>query len=116
MKIQLVGASWALAALLAPNLCVAHSFDYVIVGAGTCGLLVANRLSQDPGTSVALIDPGADERNNSVITDPALFTRIFQTPGINWAYPSVPQPAAAGRVLTSHAGRGIGGSSLINGA
>ncbi|XP_044722209.1 GMC oxidoreductase domain-containing protein [Hirsutella rhossiliensis] len=115
MKTPLFGAAAALAILFTRVLCLVESFDYVIVGAGTCGLLVANRLSQDPDTTVALIDPGADERNNSLVSDPTLFTRVFLSQNLDWAYPSVPQAGAAGRVLTSHAGKGIGGSSLING-
>ncbi|PHH81669.1 hypothetical protein CDD83_3515 [Cordyceps sp. RAO-2017] len=107
--------SLASAALLASAPCLADdSFDYIIVGAGTCGLLLANRLSHDPSIKVAVIDPGADERGNPLVRDPARFIEVFSSP-LNWAYKSVPQANASGRVIDLNAGKGIGGSSLING-
>ncbi|KUI56210.1 Glucose oxidase [Cytospora mali] len=89
-------------------------FDYVIVGGGTCGLLVANRLSEDPSTTVAVIEPGQDVRNNPNVTDPANFLVPFNTP-IDWAYPTIAQPGASNRTLTFHSGKAIGGTSTING-
>ncbi|KUI64913.1 Pyranose dehydrogenase 1 [Cytospora mali] len=89
-------------------------FDYVVVGGGTCGLLVANRLSEDPNTTVVVIEPGQDARNNPNVTDPANFLVPFNTP-IDWAYPTISQPGAANRSLTFHSGKAIGGTSTING-
>ena len=97
------------------GLCLAESFDYVIVGGGTCGLLLANRLSQDPATTVAVIDPGPDERNNPLVREPAPSIPLFQSLLTNWDYQTLPQANASGRVLNIHSGKGIGGSSLING-
>lgn len=92
------------------------TFDYIIAGGGTCGLLLANRLSEDPNVTVAVIEPGGDVRNNTNVTDPDRFLSLapFGTP-IDWAYPTVPQAGAAHRTLTLHAGKAIGGSSTING-
>lgn len=92
------------------------TFDYIIAGGGTCGLLLANRLSEDPNMTVAVIEPGGDVRNNTNVTDPNKFLGLpaFGTP-IDWAYPTVPQAGAANRTLTLHSGKAIGGSSTING-
>ncbi|KAK7728748.1 hypothetical protein SLS53_009376 [Cytospora paraplurivora] len=92
----------------------AAKFDYVIIGGGTCGLLLANRLSEDSNTTIAVIEPGQDVRNSPNVTDPENFLASFNTP-IDWAYPSVVQPGAANRSFTFHSGRAIGGTSTING-
>ena len=97
------------------GLCLVESFDYVIVGGGTCGLVLANRLSQDPDTIVAVIDPGADERSNPLVRELAPSVPLFQSLLTNWNYQTLPQANASGRVLDLHSGKGLGGSSLING-
>ena len=92
----------------------AQSYDYIIVGAGTGGLLIANRLSANPDITVAVIDPGSDQRNNPNVTDPTQWQNSRTTP-INWNYTTVPQTSLSGRVIELEAGNGIGGTSLING-
>lgn len=104
----------AMAFMLQSTTISALTFDYVIIGGGTCGLLLANRLSQDPNTTVAVIEPGQDVRNNPNVTDPDNFTVPFGTP-IDWAYPTVAQAGAENRSLTFHSGKAIGGTSTING-
>lgn len=104
----------ALLTIFGATVTSALKFDYVIVGGGTCGLLLANRLSEDPNTTVAVIEPGQDVRNNPNVTDPDNFIVPFGTP-IDWAYPTVAQPGAANRSLTLHSGKAIGGTSTING-
>jgi len=100
----------------AAHLCLAtDSFDYVIVGGGTCGLVVANRLSQDPATTVAVIDPGPDARSNPLVREPAPSLPLFRSLLTNWDYRTLPQANALGRSLSIHSGKGLGGSSLING-
>ncbi|KAI0816392.1 GMC oxidoreductase [Xylaria sp. FL0064] len=91
-----------------------ETFDYIIAGAGTCGLVLANRLSADPTIRVAVIEPGEDVRNNVNVTDPALFTVPFGT-SIDWQYSTTPQPAGGNRTIPFHAGKAIGGTSTING-
>lgn len=95
-------------------LAAAESFDYIIVGAGTCGLAVANRLSEDPSVTVAVIEPGTDQRNNVNVTDPALFSAPFGS-AIDWLYTTMPQSGAAGQTLQLHQGKAWGGTSTING-
>ncbi|KAF2969249.1 hypothetical protein GQX73_g4370 [Xylaria multiplex] len=92
-----------------------ETFDYIIAGAGTCGLVLANRLSADPEIRVAVIEPGEDVRTNPNVTDPALFTIAYGT-SIDWQYSTTPQPAAGNRIIPWHAGKAIGGTSTINDA
>lgn len=92
----------------------ATSFDYVVVGGGTCGLLLANRLSEDPNVTVAVIEPGEDTRNNTNVTDAGNFIVALGT-SIDWAYSSTAQLGAANRSFTFHSGRAMGGTSTING-
>ncbi|KAK8109208.1 glucose oxidase [Apiospora sp. TS-2023a] len=67
------------------------SYDYVIAGAGTAGLVVANRLSADPSTTVLVIEPGGDERANPNVTNPLAFTVPFGTHiDWNWCYDIAP--------------------------
>lgn len=90
-------ASILLAALSA-RVAYGETFDYIIAGAGTCGLVLANRLSADPKVRVAVIEPGEDVRNNINVTDPGLFTVAYDTP-IDWQYSTTPQPAAGNRTI-----------------
>lgn len=105
----LVRSQVALAAAAAVD-----TYDYVVIGAGTGGLVVANRLSEDPAVRVAVIEPGSDERSNPNVTDPDNFSKAFNTP-LDWAYQTLPQPGLDGRVLVLPQGKAIGGSSAING-
>lgn len=88
--------------------------DYVIAGAGTCGLVLANRLSEDPNVKVAVIEPGDDVRNNPNVTDVTAFTLALGTE-IDWQYTTTPQPAGGNKSIPFHAGKAIGGTSTING-
>ncbi|KXX73018.1 Glucose oxidase [Madurella mycetomatis] len=91
-----------------------ETFDYVIAGAGTAGLVIANRLSDRPDISVAVIEPGDDQRNNpNVTTINWSFASLDRS--LTWQYDSVPQPNLGGKSLSYFAGKAIGGSSSING-
>ncbi|KAL7928715.1 GMC oxidoreductase [Trichoderma chlorosporum] len=90
------------------------TYDYIVVGAGTSGLLLANRLTEDVNINVAIIDPGADERNNTNVVNPLTWLGLSGT-SVDWSYSTVPQENLNGRILTFDAGKGIGGTSLING-
>ena len=89
--------------------------DFVIVGAGTAGLVVANRLSADPSVTVTVIEPGNDERSNPNVTDPWRYSFALGTE-LDWQYQTTAQPGAGGRVFQMSQGKAWGGSSAINGA
>ncbi|KAK4445690.1 putative GMC oxidoreductase [Podospora aff. communis PSN243] len=91
-----------------------EAVDYIIVGAGTAGLVLANRLSEDPSVTVTVIEPGADERNNINVTATDRFSLAFGT-HIDWQYSTIPQPRANNRSLPLHQGKAWGGTSTING-
>lgn len=90
-------------------------FDYVIVGGGSAGCVMAARLSEDPGISVCLIEAGGPGRG-LLVRAPAL--AALMTPGRprinNWAFQTVPQPGLNGRRGYQPRGRVLGGSSAIN--
>jgi choline dehydrogenase len=90
------------------------TFDYVIVGAGSAGCVLANRLSEDPGVTVALVEAGGRDRN-PWIHIPAGYYRTFSNPAVTWQFGSGPEPHLDGRTITWPRGRVLGGSSAING-
>jgi choline dehydrogenase-like flavoprotein len=90
------------------------NFDYVVVGGGTAGLVVASRLSEDPTVTVAIIEAGDFERNNPNVTNTTTIG-IGQGTDLDWQYGSLPQEYVANQSITWRAGKGMGGSSLING-
>jgi choline dehydrogenase-like flavoprotein len=89
-------------------------YDYVIVGGGTSGLVVANRLSEDYNVSVAVIEAGDIELYNSNITSTSKYGNAFGT-AIDWQYESVPQVYAGNASQVLRAAKALGGTSDING-
>ncbi len=89
-------------------------FDYVIVGAGTAGCVLANRLSEDQAIRVCLIEAGPKDRH-PFIHVPALVAAALATPSISWGYWTAPQRNLNGRKIPVPRGRVLGGSSSING-
>jgi choline dehydrogenase len=87
------------------------SFDYVIVGAGSAGCLLANRLSAE-GAQVLLLEAGGSDRRPEVKV-PAAFPNQFQT-GIDWNFLSEPEPGLFGRRLSLMRGKMLGGTSSMN--
>ena len=89
-------------------------FDYIIVGGGSAGCVLANRLSKDPSVSVLLLEAGGNGR--SLFVDmPTAFAIPMASEVFNWGYFSEPEPALDGRPMDAARGRGLGGSSAING-
>jgi choline dehydrogenase len=88
--------------------------DYIIVGAGAAGCVLANRLSEDPQARVLLIEAGGSD-DRFLIRMPLGFLRAFRDPTITWGYVSEPEPHLNGRSLPIPRGRVLGGSSSING-
>ncbi len=88
-------------------------FDYVIVGGGSAGSVLAGRLSEDPAVRVCLLEAGG--RDSSVLIHcPAGLAVMAQTGTANWAFQTVPQPGLGGRRGYQPRGKVLGGSSSIN--
>lgn len=91
-----------------------ESWDYIIVGAGSAGCVLANRLSADPEVSVLLLEAGGRNRSLDVRIPAGISAAIFKDT-LNWKYPAQPDPTRNGLVDSWFGGRGLGGSSSING-
>ncbi|ABD25984.1 glucose-methanol-choline oxidoreductase [Novosphingobium aromaticivorans DSM 12444] len=91
-----------------------EAFDYVIVGAGSAGCVLANRLSADPDVSVLVLEAGGRD-TSPFIHMPAGFFQLLQSGSNAWHYQTAPQEHLNGRVLADARGKVLGGSSSING-
>ncbi len=90
-----------------------QTFDYIVIGAGSAGAVVASRLSEDPRNSVLLLEAGpADYRWTWI---PVGFARMINNPAVNWLYSSEPEASTKGRRIPVPRGRLLGGSSALNG-
>ncbi|MBM3505573.1 MAG: choline dehydrogenase [Alphaproteobacteria bacterium] len=89
-------------------------FDFIVVGAGSAGCVLANRLSEDPRNRVLLMEAGGRD-TSPVIHIPLLAGVAYFDPAINWGYDTEPESHLAGRRIHWPRGRVIGGSSSING-
>jgi len=91
-----------------------ETWDYIVVGAGSAGCVLANRLSADPATRVLLIEAGPADRS-PYIHVPAAIIRCVGNPALDWCLLAEPDPSRYGKVDLWPAGRTLGGSSSING-
>jgi choline dehydrogenase-like flavoprotein len=93
---------------------MASSFDYVIVGAGTAGCVLAGRLAEDLGVQICVIEAGGSDRH-PLISTPAMVAAAIATRRLNWRFETTPQAHLKGRQIAQPRGKVVGGSGSING-
>ncbi len=89
------------------------NFDYIIIGAGSAGAVLAARLSEDPEVSVLLLEAGGKDRHIFQLM-PLVFQKVVASDSYNWKYETEPEPFMDGRRLPIPRGKTLGGSSSIN--
>ena len=90
-----------------------HRYDYIIVGAGSAGCVLANRLSADGRRRVLLLEAGP--RGHWLSRMPVSFAKLIDDPAANWCFRAEPDEGSGGRAIPIPRGRLLGGSSAING-
>ncbi|KAG8163245.1 hypothetical protein KVR01_006542 [Diaporthe batatas] len=89
-------------------------YDYIIVGGGTAGLVVASRLSEDPDVSVLVVEAGGDKSKDPAVVIPGMMGALYGKDEYDWNFSSVPQPYLNNRTISQARGRMLGGSSALN--
>ncbi|MEB8386294.1 choline dehydrogenase [Rhodobacteraceae bacterium KMM 6894] len=89
-------------------------YDYVIIGAGSAGCVLANRLGEDPKTRILVLEAGGSDKS-IYVQMPTALSIPMNTSRFNWGMKTEPEPGLKGRVMNLPRGKGLGGSSSING-
>lgn len=87
--------------------------DYIIIGGGTSGLVVASRLSENPDVQVLVLEAGQDLSADPRVNVPTLYIALMGSEN-DWQYQTIPQPGLGGRTIREPQGKTLGGSSAIN--
>ena len=90
-----------------------EEFDYIVVGAGSAGCVLANRLSASPGNRVLLLEAGGPD-NRLAMRMPLAMMSLVLDPTVNWPFETQPEPHCNNRRMPIPRGRVLGGSSTIN--
>ncbi|EIN08374.1 alcohol oxidase [Punctularia strigosozonata HHB-11173 SS5] len=99
-----------------PEIFAAAEFDYVVIGGGTAGLVVASRLTEDPSIKVGVIEAGEWHKDDPKVNIPGLAGQTMGDPKYDWSFLSVPLSECEGRqaFIPRRVGKGLGGSSMLN--
>ncbi|MCC7462444.1 MAG: GMC family oxidoreductase N-terminal domain-containing protein [Gammaproteobacteria bacterium] len=89
--------------------------DYIVVGGGSAGCVLAARLAQDPGTRVLLLEAGPSERGRLKMRIPLAWRDTFRDPAVSWGFQTEPEAHADGRVVPAPRGKVLGGCASVNG-
>ncbi|OLN86276.1 Versicolorin B synthase 2 [Colletotrichum chlorophyti] len=89
-------------------------FDYIIVGGGTSGLVVASRLTEDADVRVLVVEAGADRTSDPLVLTPGLIAGVYGKEQYDWNFTSVPQPGLNNRRINQARGKMLGGTSALN--
>jgi len=91
-----------------------EDYDYIVIGGGTTGLVVANRLSEDPSARVLIIEAGSNTQDDDRIEIPGYFGKLLLDPDFDWMLETVPQKCVNNRSIMLPRGRVLGGTSTVN--
>ena len=92
---------------------LSHNYDYVIVGGGTAGLVIAARLTENPDVTVGVLEAGKNRLGDPLIDCPAMFLQMFNNPDYDWQFMTVPQKHNKNKIHHIPRGKALGGSSAI---
>ncbi|KAK7193436.1 alcohol oxidase [Paraphaeosphaeria sporulosa] len=93
---------------------ISRDYDYVVIGGGTAGLVIAARLTENPSVKVGVIEAGQNRMDDKQISTPSLYPTLIGRPEYDWCMQSTPQPSAGNKTYSMPRGKVLGGSSAIN--